>query len=44
MEFTSTSEQQHSAQQTLMQAQDDLTRLLRSLSMAEMAAYDCATN
>ncbi len=31
-------EQQHSAQQSLMQAQDDLTRLLRSMSMAEMAA------
>lgn len=31
-------EQQHSAQQSLTQAQDDLTRLLRSLSMAEMAA------
>lgn len=31
-------EQQHKAQQNLMQAQDDLTRLLRSLSMAEMAA------
>lgn len=31
-------EQQHSAQQSLVQAQDDLTRLLRSLSMAEMAA------
>ena len=31
-------EQQHRAQQSLMQAQDDLTRLLRSLSMAEMAA------
>jgi PAS domain S-box-containing protein len=31
-------EQQHRAQQHLVQAQDDLTRLLRSLSMAEMAA------
>ncbi len=31
-------EQQHSAQQSLVQAQDDLTRLLRTLSMAEMAA------
>ncbi len=31
-------EQQHSAQQNLAQTQDDLTRLLRSLSMAEMAA------
>lgn len=31
-------EQQHRTQQNLMQAQDDLTRLLRSLSMAEMAA------
>ena len=31
-------QQQHSAQQNLVQAQDDLTRLLRSLSMAEMAA------
>ena len=31
-------EQQHRAQQSLVQAQDDLTRLLRSLSMAEMAA------
>jgi PAS domain S-box-containing protein len=31
-------EQQHRAQQDLVQAQDDLTRLLRTLSMAEMAA------
>ena len=31
-------EQQHRAQQSLVQAQDDLTRLLRTLSMAEMAA------
>ena len=31
-------EQQYRAQQNLVQAQDDLTRLLRSLSMAEMAA------
>ncbi len=31
-------EQQHRAQQGLVQAQDDLTRLLRTLSMAEMAA------
>ena len=31
-------EQQHRMQQSLVQAQDDLTRLLRSLSMAEMAA------
>lgn len=31
-------EQQRSAQQSLVQAQDDLTRLLRTLSMAEMAA------
>ena len=31
-------EQQHSAQQNLVQAQDDLARLQRSLSMAEMAA------
>ncbi len=31
-------EQQHRAQQSLLQAQDDFTRLLRSLSMAEMAA------
>jgi PAS domain S-box-containing protein len=31
-------ERQHSAQQSLAQAQDDLTRLLRTLSMAEMAA------
>ncbi|HWE84360.1 MAG TPA: ATP-binding protein [Terracidiphilus sp.] len=31
-------EQQHRAQQNFVQAQDDLTRLLRSLSMAEMAA------
>ena len=31
-------EQQHKTQQSLVQAQDDLTRLLRSLSMAEMAA------
>jgi PAS domain S-box-containing protein len=31
-------EEQHRAQQNLMQAQDDLARLLRSLSMAEMAA------
>ncbi len=31
-------EQQHRAQQRLVQAQDDLTRLLRTLSMAEMAA------
>ena len=31
-------ERQHRAQQHLVQAQDDLTRLQRSLSMAEMAA------
>ena len=31
-------ERQRSTQQSLMHAQDDLTRLLRSLSMAEMAA------
>jgi PAS domain S-box-containing protein len=31
-------EQQHHAQQSLVQAQDDLARLLRSLTMAEMAA------
>jgi PAS domain S-box-containing protein len=31
-------EQQHRAQQSLMLAQDDFTRLLRTLSMAEMAA------
>jgi PAS domain S-box-containing protein len=31
-------EQQRRTQQSLMHAQDDLTRLLRSLSMAEMAA------
>lgn len=31
-------EQQHKMQQSLVQAQEDLTRLLRSLSMAEMAA------
>jgi PAS domain S-box-containing protein len=31
-------EQQHRAQQSLVQAQEDLTRLLRSHSMAEMAA------
>ena len=31
-------EQQRSTQQSLMHAQDDLTRLMRSLSMAEMAA------
>jgi len=31
-------EQQYRAQQSLVQAQDDLTRLLRTLSMAEMAA------
>jgi PAS domain S-box-containing protein len=31
-------EQQHKAQQNLVQAQDDLMRLQRSLSMAEMAA------
>ena len=31
-------EQQHNAQQDLVQAQEDLTRLSRTLSMAEMAA------
>ena len=31
-------EQKYRAQQSLIQAQDDLTRLLRTLSMAEMAA------
>lgn len=31
-------EQQHTAQQSLAQTQDDLTRLQRSLSLAEMAA------